>query len=126
MSKKKRIYISLPITDRDIEKQKARAEELARRIISKGMEPVNPFELSKRVDEDREDGDEATWYDYMAEDLFHLLQCDGILVDSDAKKAYGCSIELAVAQAMAASSRKNFFIYHTKEQWASVKSKYII
>lgn len=126
MAKRLKIYISLPITDKDKERQMARAEELAHRLRCKGYEPVNPFALAEALD-GKWDGDgKPDWYDYMAEDVFNLLQCDGMLVDIDAKHSYGCSIELGIAQAMAASPRKKFIILHTKEQWKEVNARYTI
>lgn len=128
MEPTKKIYISLPITNRDYLKQRERACELAKRIEAMGMEPVNPFEIADGLDEAYKTSGEnkPTWYDYMGEDVYELLQCDGILVDEDSNRSYGCSIELAVAKAMAASKNKKFNIYHTSEQWDTVKERYII
>ena len=125
--RKRTVYISLPITDRDMEQQRARAAELAERIREKGMEPVNPFDVARGVDADmRGKGRRPTWYDYMGADIASLLQCDAILLDTDANAAYGCCIELAVAQAIGRSKRKHFAIFHTREQWDDIYGKFII
>lgn len=126
MSKRtKTIYICLPITGMDEEKQRARAAELAERIRQRGFEPINPFDIGKEVQE-RFGGEAPSWYDYMADDIFWLLQCDGILIDFDAKDSYGCQIEIAIANAIVKSGRKPFTVYHTREQWHDVKAKYTI
>lgn len=126
VKKRQRIYISLPISDRDEQKQRTRAAELANRIRCRGWEPVNPFEIGDALAQDcKENGEDAPkWRDFMAEDIYALLDCDGILLDIDAKNSYGCSIETAVAQVMA--TRGKFRIYHTKEQWTDVKNRYTI
>lgn len=124
MEKPYKVYISLPITDKDEKKQRARALELAERIKEKGFVPVNPFDIG--ADLEKRYGDAPRWRDYMAADIYELLDCDGILMDADAKGSYGCCIELAIAQAMASSKKKSFTIYHTREQWHDVNDKYII
>lgn len=128
MDKPYKVYISLPITDNDEVKQKARALELAQRIREKGFVPVNPFDIGADLEREcKRRGDKAPgWREYMREDIYELLACDGILMDVDAKSSYGCSIELSIAQTMAASQKKRFTIYHTKEQWHDVNDKYII
>lgn len=125
--KKKKIYICLPISNRDEEMQRKRAEELAHRIRCAGHEPVNPFDIANELREkfDVADG-KPNWYDYMSEDVFELLQCDGILLDIDAKDSYGCRLEIALAQVMAAEKKGSFIIYHTKEQWRDVNKRYIL
>lgn len=119
-----KIYISLAITDKDEVKQRARAEELAERIRKRGWVPVNPFEIGAKLINRSKSA--PRWREFMREDIYELLDCDGILMDVDTKNSYGCSIELAIGQAMAASPRKRFIIYHTREQWHDVNDKFII
>lgn len=127
MARKRRIYISLPISDKDERRQRARARELAARIEKMGCEAVNPFDISDELRAKFEvSGGKPNFFDFIAEDLHEMLQCDGILIDADTRSSYGCSIELAVAQAMVQSKSKTFHIYHTSEQWEEVKTKYII
>lgn len=127
-NKKAKIYISLAITGRDFDKQKKRAEELSVRIREKGMIPVNPFVIGKDLETQCSKLNQSApgWREYMRNDIYELLACDGILMDVDTKNSYGCSIELSIAQAMAASQKKRFTIYHTREQWHDVNDKYII
>lgn len=122
------VYICIPITGKDYEAQRKRAEELADRIREKGWLPVNPFDLAEQLNKDfaKKGIGVPNYYDYMSLDFRELMQCDGMLLAEGVKQSYGCSIELAVGQAMAASRKKMFSIYHTKEEWADVKSKYII
>lgn len=123
-----KVYISLAITDKDEPKQRARALELAERIRQRGFVPVNPFDIGDELVKDaRENGTAMPgWREYMRNDIYELLDCDGILMDVDTKNSYGCCIELAVAQVMSSSHRKHFTIYHTREQWHDVNDKYII
>lgn len=126
-TKRKKIYISLPISNKEKDAQRKRAEELAHRLNCKGYDAVNPFDIADDLEEKfAVSGGKPNWFDYMSEDFHELLQCDGILMDADTRSSYGCSIELAVAQAMAASPNRKFLIFHTREQWADVKNKYIV
>ena len=125
--RKERIYISIPITDRDYERQRKRAEELAHRLRCAGFEPVSPFAIGENLRREWEGDDGPSWVDFMAEDFKYMLDCDGILVDADTRGSHGCAIELAVAQVLAKGlSGRRFTIYHTKEQWQDVKNRYII
>ena len=46
-----KVYISLPITGRDLEKQKDKASRVAARLADSGMFPVNPFDTPPPPDD---------------------------------------------------------------------------
>lgn len=67
---KKRIYISLPITGEDIEKVKARAEEVKVRLTNNGMDAITPFDVCDEKDK--------PYSYYMGRDIEALIDCDMI------------------------------------------------
>lgn len=89
-----RIYISIPISGRDLAAQQCVAALAAQRLELKGHEPVNPFSV-----EAPEHLSEKEQYAYcMGEDMKLLLACDAILmVDRQWPKSKGCSIEHSAA-----------------------------
>lgn len=127
MEKNKKIFICLPINEKNWLRQEKRADELVLRIRKAGYVPVNPFDISFELNEKFEvSGSKPCHNDYLAEDIRELLECDGILLDHDIKTSDDCKKILAVAQAMAEEKGSKFTIFHTKEQWDYIKKQYII
>ena len=83
--KKKKIYISIPITGKDYKKQREHADEIARSLSRQGMEVVNPFNIFA--------GKNPTYEDYLAYDLRALMDCDAVFFCEGWEKSFGCSIE---------------------------------
>lgn len=86
---KKRIYISLPITGEDIEKVKARAEEVKVRLTNNGMDAITPFDVCDEKDK--------PYSYYMGRDIEALIDCDMIYMCKGWHKSKGCQAELHVA-----------------------------
>ena len=63
-----KIYISLPITGLDINKCRERADKVKAALSRKGYNPVSPFDIYA--------GKNATYKDYICNDLRVLMECD--------------------------------------------------
>ena len=86
---KKKCYISLPITGRDIQEVKNNIEDLKDFVRTLGYDPVSPF--------DREVDLNATHEQHMREDLKLLRDYDYILMEDGWSHSVGCRAELNVA-----------------------------
>lgn len=86
---KKKCYISLPITGRDIQDVKDNIEDLKDFVRTLGYNPVSPF--------DREVDLNATHEQHMREDFKLLLDCDYIFMEDGWSHSVGCRAELNVA-----------------------------
>lgn len=84
MSKLK-IYISIPIKGLDEQKQRHKADLIARRLSTQGYEPVNPFNIYA--------GKNADYYDHICADLRALADCDGIYMCDGWERSNGCGHE---------------------------------
>lgn len=90
MKDKKKMYLSLPITGRKIEKVKEYAKKIKAKWVEKGFDVITPFEV---VQEDNMS------YEYcMGKDITALLMCDGIVLCHDWFSSKGCRAECMVAQ----------------------------
>ena len=88
--KKKKMYLSLPITGRKIEKVKEYAKRLKAKWVAKSFEVVTPFEIVPN---------DGMSYEYcMGRDIEELLKCDGIILCHDWFSSKGCRAECSVAQ----------------------------
>lgn len=90
MEDKKKMYLSLPITGRKIEKVKAYAKNIKAKWVEKGFEVVTPFEICPI--------DGMPYEYYMGKDITALLMCDGIILCWDWFSSKGCRVESHVAQ----------------------------
>lgn len=88
---RKKCYISLPITGRDIEDVKKEIENYKTGLRNRGYSLVSPFD--RKVDFN------ATHEQHMREDFKLLLDCDAILMARNWERSVGCSAELNVALA---------------------------
>ena len=86
----KKIYISIPITGLDIDRQREKADILKAALSKKGWQVVNPFEIIPDVKE-------PTWFDHMKADLEALSKCDAIFMCNGWKESKGCKIEMSYA-----------------------------
>lgn len=89
-----KIYISIPISGRDLATQRATAADIAERIRALGHEPVNPFDTPEPHDELSE---KERYAYYMGEDIKRLLMCDAIFRCIGSGGSKGCMIEAHAA-----------------------------
>ncbi|UEA63004.1 DUF4406 domain-containing protein [Hoylesella buccalis] len=89
--REKKCYISLPITDRDLDDVREIIAELKRKLEDKGFVPVSPF--------DRDVDFNATHAEHMRADFKLLLDCDYILMGQEWERSVGCRAELNAALA---------------------------
>lgn len=91
--KQKKLYISLPISGRNLKRQKALAKVFKNRWIARGWEEsqvVTPFEI---VTEDNPD-----WAEAMGVCVAELLRCSHMVLAEDWYRSRGCRVERAVAE----------------------------
>lgn len=82
--KRKRIYISLPITGQEAESRK-KADMIKASLSRLGYIVVNPFDIYC--------GKNPTYADYLCSDLRALADCDIIYLCKDWEQSRGCRIE---------------------------------
>lgn len=86
---RKKCYISIPITGRDIDEVKREIDSLKHVLRNNEYIPISPF--------DREVDFNATHEQHMREDFKLLLDCDAILMARNWEHSIGCRAELNVA-----------------------------
>lgn len=89
-----RIYISLPISGKNIMTQTGIALTVAEQISDLGHEPVNPFDTPLAPPEWSE---RQKYAYYMGEDVKRLLMCDAVYFHPEWTKSKGCSTEHDIA-----------------------------
>lgn len=87
---KKRVYISLPISGRDVEAQKMRANEVKRLLEQQNYIAVTPFEINPEQ--------KLRYSEYMGKDIATLLECDAVCLVDDWQNSKGCRAEYEVAR----------------------------
>lgn len=87
--KKKKVYISVPISGRDMKDVEADVERLRGIIEEWGMEAVSPLEVSPS-------GDEANFAS-MGRSVMALMVCDAALFADGWSKSKRCRVEMYVA-----------------------------
>lgn len=80
-----KIYISLPITDHDIEEVEARCIFAKAVIEKKGHIPVSPLDVSPDP--------AATYAQHMGNDIAALLECDAVVLLDGWATSKGCRLE---------------------------------
>ena len=90
--KKKRIYISGPISGHDIEQRRRAFWDAQILLERKGFEPVNPMENGLP--------DDASIHDHMKRDIEMLMTCDMIYMMRRWTHSKGCKVEFDVATAI--------------------------
>ena len=91
-----KVYISLPITGKDLQEQKRHAEAVASFLLTAGFTPVNPFNNGL--------GDGAPYWEHIREDLKLLLGCGAIWLCKGWEASTGCVLERNVAAACGMAS----------------------
>lgn len=90
-----KIYISIPISNRDLAAQQATARDIADKLRELGHEPVNPLdtpEAPKGLSEKEQ------YAYYMGEDMKQLLTCDAVYLCKHWNESRGCQTEQSAAR----------------------------
>ena len=90
--KRKKMYISVPITGRVIEDAKMQAEQV-KRMWSEDYDVITPFEIHEEVEDE-----EKPYSYYMGKDVEVLLECDAIYMCSGWVDSKGCNLEYSIAK----------------------------
>ena len=97
--KRKRIYISIPISGHDLEEVKAKARDIREWVLwdefglEKGLhrpDVITPFDVCSEPDK--------PYSYYMGKDIEALLECDTIYLCKGWQDSRGCMAEFAVAK----------------------------
>ena len=83
------IYISLPISGREKEARE-KADRVRAMLSSKGLTPVNPFEIYT--------GEGAEYFDHICYDLRALADCEAVFLCEGWEHSKGCLIEKHFAE----------------------------
>ncbi len=84
-----KVYISLPITGKDLQEQKSYARHVASSLSEAGFTPINPFDNGL--------GDDASYEEHIKADLRLMLYCDAIILCDGWRMSKGCVLESVVA-----------------------------
>lgn len=84
-----KVYISLPITGKDLQQQKRHADDVAAFLLTAGFTPVNPFNNGL--------GGDAPYEEHMKADLRLMLDCDAVCLCNGYHYSKGCLFERDVA-----------------------------
>ena len=84
------MYLSLPISGRDINTVKNRVKHLKEIFISDEYELVSPFDICPNSS--------LPYNELMGRDIAGLMECDAALFDFDWQESKGCRTEMAVAE----------------------------
>ena len=101
-----KIYISLPITGLDINKCRERADKVKAALSRKGYNPVSPFDIYA--------GKDATYEDYLCNDLRVLMECDAVYFCRGWEMSCGCNIEHSVIQILKKFNKRNITMLYER------------
>ena len=102
-NKKKKMYLSLPISGRDLVKVKEFAREVKEKWIELGFDVITPFDVCPL--------DGMPYNYYMGRDIEALLMCDGIILCDGWFQSKGCRAECSVAEVYNKSIKIDNTIY---------------
>ena len=95
-NKKLKMYLSLPISGRDLKSVRVFAKRVKQKWERKGYEVVTPFEVTEQFDGVKEG---MSYYAYcMGRCVEALLKCDGVIMCQDWFNSKGCRTEWNVAE----------------------------
>lgn len=89
--KRRRVYISGPISGYDIQERRMVFGQVANRLVELGYDVVNPMD-------NEDDSHRLTWEEYMRKDITQLMQCDCIVLLSGWEKSRGARLEKQIAE----------------------------
>ena len=87
--KRKRVYISIPISGHDLEEVKEKARK-AKIWVSHLYDAITPFDVCPEPDK--------PYSYYMGKDIEALLECDAIFLCEGWQNSKGCMAEFEVAR----------------------------
>lgn len=85
-----KVYISIPITDKDEQKQREHADLTKAMLSRAGHTPISPFDIYA--------GKNPKYADYLCYDLRALADCDAIYLCEGWQFSRGCRIEANFAK----------------------------
>lgn len=85
-----KVYISLPITGKDLQQQKRHADNVAAFLLTAGFTPVTPFGKQGVPDD-------APYETHVREDLKLMLDCGAVYLCNGYHYSKGCLFERDVA-----------------------------
>lgn len=88
--KKKKMYLSFPITGRCLADVKVYARRVKKKWTDKGYDVVTPFEVAP--------AEGMPYAYYMGRDIEALIGCDGVIFCPDWFSSRGCRLEFDAAQ----------------------------
>lgn len=91
-TQKKRIYLSLPVSNYDLDERRATAGQKKRELEALGFEVITPFDNGLPAD--------AGTHAHMRRDIELLLSCDAIYMMERWLHSAGCKCEFDVATAI--------------------------
>lgn len=84
-----KVYISIPITGHDYDKQKSYADEIKKNFEKVGDEAITPFDVAPEKDK--------SYSYYMGRDIEALLDCDAVYFCPGHERSKGCRLEYSAA-----------------------------
>lgn len=87
---KKKVYISIPISGKDITEVKLHLDIVKNGLVSELCEPVTPFDVSQDSN--------ASYAEHMGRDIQALLECDAVFFCFGWQDSKGCQAEYEVAK----------------------------
>ena len=96
-ARRRRVYISIPISGMDVDAQKRKAASKAEWLKSMGYDVFNPFDVPDPMPELNS---KQKYAYYMGRDIEQLMLCDAIFLCRGWRGSKGCSIEKSVADRM--------------------------
>jgi hypothetical protein len=87
---KKKIYISIPITGKDLLHVRAETSVIEAELTLKGWKVVTPFDICSEPDK--------SYSYYMGKDIEGLLDCDAVYFCKGWQNSKGCNAEFEIAK----------------------------
>lgn len=99
-----RIYLSIPISGKDLTAQREKADLIKAKLSREGHTVVSPFDIYA--------GKNPTYADYICYDLRAMMDCDAVYFCKGWHDSCGCLIEHNTARYMDGYKKKKFkFMY---------------
>ncbi|MBO4498793.1 MAG: DUF4406 domain-containing protein [Bacteroidaceae bacterium] len=108
--KKKKLYLSLPITGREADERRVYAAAMIEEInrLMPWYEVVNPLDNKLEYD--------VHWSKHMKADIAMLIECDAIYMCKDWQWSHGCKLEHDIATSCGLD-----VFYHDSQWYAPIK-----
>ena len=106
---KKKVYISLPISGRDMEAVESDCKSASAQIGKHGFKAVSPLEVSSDP--------KASYAEHIGRDITALLECDAVLVLPGWVESKGCALEMEATRIYGKKILTNYGMldYYAKE-----------